>query len=56
MPIHDIFSKREKRRRGDLPDVYQYEDIPRKLRVQVIHIWNDAYGPDIRHMAAAQHT
>ena len=46
MPIHDIFSKREKRRRGDLPDVYQYEDIPRKLRVQVIHIWNDAYGPD----------
>ena len=39
--IHDIFSKRQKRARGDVPDVYQYENIPRKLRVQVVHIIED---------------
>ena len=38
MMIHDIFSKRQKRARGDVPDVYQYENIPGKLRVQVVHI------------------
>lgn len=38
MPITDIFSKRQKRMRGDVPDVYQYETIPRELRVQVAHI------------------
>lgn len=44
MPIHDIFSKREKRLRGELPDVYQYENIPPELRVQVIQIWYEAFG------------
>ena len=38
MPITDIFSKRQKRMRGDVPDVYQYETIPRELRVQVVRI------------------
>lgn len=41
MIIHDIFSKRQKRARGDVPDVYQYENIPGKLRVQVVHIIED---------------
>lgn len=40
MPIFDIFSKREKKLRGEVPDVYQHEDIPEKLRVQIIRIWN----------------
>ena len=38
MKIHDIFSKRQKRSRGDVPDVYQYEHIPDELRVQVVQI------------------
>ena len=38
MKIHDIFSKRQKRSRGDVPDVYQYERIPDELRVQVVQI------------------
>ena len=44
MAIVDIFSKRQARLRGEVPDVYQYEEIPRKLRVQIIRIWNAAYG------------
>lgn len=41
MMIHDIFSKRQKRARGDVPDVYQYKHIPQELRVQVVHIIED---------------
>ena len=48
MPIYDIFSKRQKRLRGEFPDVYQYETIPNELRVQVIHIWRDAFGVPYR--------
>ena len=48
MPIFEIFSQREKKRRGEVPDVYQYETIPNKLRIQVIHIWYDAFGEVFR--------
>ena len=44
MPIYDIYSKRQKRLRGELPDVYQYETIPGALRIQVRYIWDDTYG------------
>jgi hypothetical protein len=40
----DLFSKRQNRARGDVPDVYQYDDIPNPLRVQVVHILKDAFG------------
>jgi hypothetical protein len=44
--VFDIFSKRKKRQesQGKL-DVYQYEEIPQPLRVQVAHIWRAAIGP-----------
>ena len=44
MKIYEIFSKRQKRIRGEVPDVYQYETIPPELRIQVVHIWNDVWG------------
>jgi hypothetical protein len=44
MPLHDIFSKRKKRAAGKMPDVYTYDEIPGRLRVQIVHIWNDALG------------
>lgn len=44
MAIHDIFSKRQQRLRGEVPDVYQYEDIPGKLRTQAWQILADALG------------
>ena len=44
MPIADLFSKRQRELRGELPDVYAYDDIPQKLRVQVVHILHEAFG------------
>ena len=44
MAIIDLFSKRQKRIRGELPDVYSYDEIPDFLRVQIIQIWKDALG------------
>ena len=38
MAIIDLFSKRMKRKRGEFPDVYTYDTIPRELRIQVVHI------------------
>lgn len=41
MAIIDIFSKRQQRERGELPDVYSYEYLPENLRVQIVHIFRD---------------
>jgi hypothetical protein len=38
MAIFDLFSKRQKRLRGEVPDIYTYDQIPQKLRVQIVHI------------------
>lgn len=46
MAIHDLFSKRQKKLRGDVSDVYTYDDIPRSLKVQITHIWQDVLGGD----------
>ena len=43
MKIYELFSKRQKKLRGEVPDVYQYETIPEELRVQVVHIWDDVF-------------
>ena len=45
MPVVDIYSKRQKRLRGEVPDVYQYDEISYELRVQVVHILRDTLGP-----------
>ncbi|MCY3728364.1 MAG: hypothetical protein OXF97_05125 [Nitrospira sp.] len=44
MPIVDLFSKRQKKLRGEVPDVYVYDDLPQPLRVQIVHIWVDTLG------------
>lgn len=44
MKVVNIFSKRQKQLRGEVPDVYQYETIPETLRNQVIYIWEDVFG------------
>lgn len=46
MGITDLFFKREKRKRGEYPDVYQYEILPDKLKVQIVHIWDETIGKD----------
>lgn len=44
MPVFDLFSKRQKRLRGEDPDVYQYDNIDEKFRVQVVHIIRNTIG------------
>ena len=46
MAIFDLFSKRQKKLRGEIPDVYQYEDVNNTFRVQVVHIVRDTFGQD----------
>lgn len=42
--IIDVFSKRQKVLRKEVPDVYEYDKIPQALRVQIAHILRDLYG------------
>lgn len=44
MSVFDLFSKRQKRARGEVPDVYTYDSIPEALRVQIVHIWRESIG------------
>ncbi len=44
MAIVDLFSKRQKRTRGEVDDVFTYDTVPPALRVQVVSIWDEALG------------
>ena len=44
MPVFELYSHLQRAAEGGLPDVFNYEEIPNKLRVQIIYIWNDAIG------------
>ncbi len=44
MAIHDLFSKRQKKLRGDVPEILTYDDIPNKLRIQIILIIKEVTG------------
>lgn len=46
MALFDLFSKRQKRLRGEVPDVYVYDDLPDPLRVQLVQIIEDGIGPE----------
>jgi len=44
MPILDLFSTRRKKERGEAPDVFVYDAIPKELRVQAMLIVLDGLG------------
>lgn len=46
MGVFELFSKRQRRTRGEIPDVYVYDSLPPELRVQIVHIIQDAFGVD----------
>lgn len=46
MAIVELFHKRQKRLRGEYPDVYQYDELPDKLKVQIVHMWDETIGED----------
>jgi hypothetical protein len=49
MAIIELFSKRQKKLRGDIRDIYCYDYIPEELKNQVIHIWYDAIGNEYQY-------
>ncbi len=44
MVIFETYWKRQKKLRGELPDVYTYDEIPDALRVQIVQITMEAIG------------
>ena len=48
MKVFELYSKRQKKIRGEVPEVYQYDTIPIELRTQVVHILNDVFVEDSR--------
>ncbi len=44
MSIFDTFWQRQKKLRGDVPDVYSYTEFPPPLRVQIVHIATEVLG------------
>jgi hypothetical protein len=47
MAILDLFSTRRKKERGEAPDVFVYDALPRELRVQAIFILHDGLGKSL---------
>lgn len=41
MAIVELYSKSQKKLRGEIPDIYSYDNIPKVLRVQIVHIIQD---------------
>ncbi len=54
MAIFDLFSKKQKRLRGEVSDVYQYDELPQALRVQIVQIWMDTLGKSLQIMREKQ--
>ncbi|RNI35614.1 hypothetical protein EFY79_11630 [Hanamia caeni] len=46
MPTFDLFSKRQKRLRGEVPEIFTFDDISQPLRIQIVHIIKDVIGED----------
>jgi hypothetical protein len=44
MATYDLFHKRQRRLNGDVPDVYSYDKLPKKLKVQLVQVWDEALG------------
>ncbi len=44
--MYETFSKRAKKRTGQIKDVYIYDTVPERLRIQVIHVWIQAIGEE----------
>ncbi|OVE92251.1 hypothetical protein B7W89_07700 [Agrobacterium tumefaciens] len=45
--IFELYSKRAAKKSGNVVDVYEYENIPQKLKVQTVQIFDEIFGnPD----------
>jgi|25_taG_2_1085351.scaffolds.fasta_scaffold16260_1 hypothetical protein len=46
MRIYNLFSKRQKKLRGENSDILTYDKIPQSLKIQIVHILRDCIGED----------
>jgi hypothetical protein len=46
MAIYNLFSKRQKLIRGEAPDIFVYDTLPKALRVQIVKIITETIGKD----------
>ncbi len=44
MAVINIFSKRQKKKRGEVPDIYTHDQLPMTLKVQIVQIIIDTIG------------
>jgi hypothetical protein len=45
MPVYESYSERKRRlATSGAPDVYRYDKLPEKLRIQFVHIFDEAFG------------
>ncbi|HGM9749193.1 TPA: STM4504/CBY_0614 family protein [Proteus mirabilis] len=44
MSIRNIYSKRQKELKGEKCDIYQYDELSKKLKIQIIHIIKKTFG------------
>ncbi len=54
MAIIELFSKRRMRERGEFPDVYEYDSIPKTLRIQILHLIGEIYSQGNRFTDSAR--
>lgn len=47
MAIFDLFSKRQKILRGEIPSIYTYDALPVPLKIQITYIISDAIGTSL---------
>ncbi len=46
MSIKNLFSKRQKILRGEVPDIFTYDNFSENFKVQILHIFDDVIGLD----------
>ena len=44
MQVLNLYSYHKKAAEGGTPDVFTYDKLPERLRIQIIHIWREAIG------------
>jgi len=49
LPIVDLYSKRQRKLRGEFSDVYTYDSFPQPFRVQTVHILTEVLGTPREH-------
>lgn len=54
MPVIDLYSKRQKRLRGEVSDVFVYDVFPDKFRVQLCYMIHELMGDYSRYANTRQ--